>query len=99
MAPIRSTDRGRLLVLRGDANDAVELAQAADPLSGRRVRHEERRDAGARERVDRVQRGGGGIDAHRDRLRSALEVLERVRERGRPTQELRARRVCEVLAL
>ena len=53
----------------------------------------------ARERVNRVERRFRGVDVHRERLGSALEVLKRVRERRRSAEQLGTRGVSEVLAL
>jgi hypothetical protein len=73
-----------------DGRFAVERAQAADSLRDRRVCHQQRRDPGARQRVDGVERGGRGVDGHRQGLGAPLEALERVRERRASAEDLRA---------
>src|SRR6266536_4608911 len=90
-----------LRTLRHEPNGAlaVERAEPADALAERRVRHEECRDAAPRQRIHRVERRGRRVDVHRQRLRAPLERLESVRERRPPAEELRPRRVGEVLAL
>src|SRR5437773_1286360 len=58
----------------------VEIAQPADALADRRMRHEQLRQAFFRERVDRVQRLGGRAGCKRDELARLLEPNERIGE-------------------
>src|SRR5687767_14863984 len=81
------------------AESRAHLPEAADALLDRRVGGEQARDPTTRERLHDVQRLGGLVDLHRDRLRPLLEPQERGSQRLGIAADLGPGRIGRVLAL